>query len=178
MAYPEMSQLDLPEPCCEHDSTSEDQPLRVLKYLYSNQSFATIQVEVNSKNAYTLYAEAKAYRCENLMRDIEDFLSKIISVDTIGQIFRVACDFCLPQLVEKCQRLIITNFSEIPFWPSPFLLFQCPIAEFIKTIASNELKVSKEYDLVDIVRKCFEWHERKGVKVPVRPEDACAPEVW
>jgi len=58
------------------------------------------------------------------------------------------------------------------------LLFKCPIAEFIKTIASNELKVNKEYDLVDIVRKCFEWHERKGVKVPVRPEDACAPEVW
>jgi hypothetical protein len=38
--------------------------------------------------------------------------------------------------------------------------------------------VSNEHDLVDFVRKCFEWHERKGVKVPVRPEDDCAPEVW
>lgn len=57
-------------------------------------------------------------------------------------------------------------------------LFGLPIKHFIDVIAADDLNIDKEFDLVDIVRRCIAYHTQHGEQLPQKPEDVAGPEIW
>lgn len=73
---------------------------------------------------------------------------------------------------------MVQNFCQIPLTPKPEFLFGLPIDDFIHLLQSDELNVSSEFELVDIVKKCLAFHSEKGEKLSIPPIEAATPEVW
>lgn len=62
--------------------------------------------------------------------------------------------------------------------PRPEFLLGLPIDHFTSLIKSDELFVASEFELVEVVKKCLQFHQEKGEKLPILPEEAAGPDVW
>lgn len=57
-------------------------------------------------------------------------------------------------------------------------LFSLPVKHFIDIIASDDLNIDREFELVDIVRRCIAYHSQNGEQTPQKPEDVAGPDIW
>ena len=75
-----LPEVTVPHPFNQiYENNSDDQVIRILKYIYASQDIYKIKNEISCENIFNLYAQAYALRCEKLMADltaviIEDLL--------------------------------------------------------------------------------------------------------
>ncbi len=65
-------------------------------------------------------------------------------------------------LLDASVKMITLHFKEIVAAKThdemDKFLFSLPIKHFIDIIAADDLNIDKEYELVDIVRRCITYH--------------------
>ena len=74
----------------------------------------------------------------------------------------MSIQFEIPELTDLAiTKIIVPNFRDLSESTHKFLQ-NIPIQHFITIIASDDLYVEEEFELVFLVKKCLEHHQEKG----------------
>ena len=74
----------------------------------------------------------------------------------------MSIQFEIPELTDLAiTKIIVPNFRDLSENTHKFLQ-NIPIQHFITIIASDDLYVEEEFELVFLVKKCLEHHQEKG----------------
>jgi len=79
--------------------------------------------------------------------------------------------------MEATTKLIVTHFRDISA-KTPEFLYSLPMKQFTSILSSDELCIDNEFELVEIVKNCINYHAKHGEKGPATPEDVAGPDVW
>ena len=74
----------------------------------------------------------------------------------------MSIQFEIPELTDLAiTKIVVPNFRDLSESTHKFLQ-NIPIQHFITIIASDDLYVEEEFELVFLVKKCLEHHQEKG----------------
>lgn len=183
-AYPKLTKINVPQPLNQsYETSSDDQIARILKYLYSNQNFDEIREEVTEKNIYNLYSQAYALRCDQLLKDLcHHIIDRLMVIENVAHFLQEAIEFEIPLLLDASVKMITLHFRDIIAAKThdeiDRFLFSLPVRHFIDIIAADDLNIEREFELVDIVRRCIAYHSQNGEETPQKPEDVAGPDIW
>lgn len=117
-------------------------------------------------------------KCEKLLKDLcEHIIANMLSADSIAHFLQESIEFEIPQLMEATTKLIVTHFRDISA-KTPEFLYSLPMKQFTSILQSDELCIDNEFELVEIVKNCINYHAKHGEKGPATPEDVAGPDVW
>jgi hypothetical protein len=103
-------------------------------------------------------------------------------IENVAHFLQEAIEFEIPLLLDASVKMITLHFKEIVAAKShdeiDKFLYSLPIKHFIDIIAADDLNIDREFELVEIVRRCIAYHTEHGEQLPQKPEDVAGPDIW
>ena len=77
-----------------YENSSDDQVIRILKYIYANQDIYKIKNEISTENIFNLYAQAHALECTKLLSDLTDvIIQELLSNENMAHFYQDSLEF-------------------------------------------------------------------------------------
>lgn len=143
----ELKTVTIPEPLFTESgkNASDDQILRILKYVYSNQNIYSIKDMITETNVFAIYAQAYVLKMKKLMADLAEIIcSNILTQDNCTVFYYDSIKFHDEKIQKACENLMVKKFAEIVETnDKPFL--NLPLKNFISVCKNSSLNVQHEY---------------------------------
>lgn len=174
-----LPEVTVPKPFNQiYENNSDDQVIRILKYIYGSQDIYKIKNEISCENIFNLYAQAYALRCEKLMGDLTSvIIEDLLSNETVAHFYQDSIEFENTRLQQACEDMIVRRFDETLSLSREFVL-TLPSAFLVHLIRSDALNVQHEQLLVDLIKEFFEKRKDAAFRQPVDPQSTMRAEVW
>jgi hypothetical protein len=110
----DVPKFNCPKPIQTSSSSTEDDIVRVLKYLYHSQDFTVIKEGINANNVFALYSQAYVLQATNLLASLETMIvEELLTPENCTQFYYEAIRFKSDKISKACEELITQNFQDI-----------------------------------------------------------------
>eukprot|EP00347_Sterkiella_histriomuscorum_P013958 403362705 len=142
---------------------------RVMEYIYGNQDFEKIKLDIDENNVCNVYSLAYSLRVTKLKSDLErHIVENFLNPENCCQFYLEAIRFESNFLLEKSRAMIVHKFEEIAETKNGTeFLNDLPFDMFLQLIEDTELNVTEEYQAVRAIDRYLS-HRRA---LPPSPDD-------
>ena len=123
---------------------------KILKYCYNNQSFKSIESDINQFNVFSLLELSHSLGIKSLKLNLEKKIIKnYLGRDNATKLALESKIFDLPKLNKACINYIATNFKFVKIFKSDII--DLDFETFKKIMSSEEINIDNEKDISDFV---------------------------